>query len=155
SRVARDMTAARPATDMRAAVLSRLDERPRRGVGLFGRWMPLLTLAASVVIAVGTSALWPHAARSVTPNIATIASAPPAAVTAATPTRTAETPDVRVTRVQGAEPSPEAVMTEAEVAWRERALPALSGPSAIAIASLDSDRAGGSIAPIDIQPLVT
>jgi hypothetical protein len=154
--VAREMTAAAPTTDLRARVMSRLEDRRSRSIW---RWMPLLTVAASVVIAVGAWALWPPASRpvatNVTPGVATIAAAPARTAPDTRATTTVE-PRAHVERVRTSQPPAEPRMTEVETAWHawnERAVPALSGPSALTIDSLD--HSGVSIAPIDIRPLVT
>jgi hypothetical protein len=116
--------------------------------------MPFLTLAASLVIVVGGWALWPRAPRPAVPSPATIAAVEPVAK-AAPPSRPDTTANalVRVQRVRAASASAQELMSEAEHGWNARAVPALRGPSAIALAPLD--QSGVTIGPMDIQPLVT
>ena len=149
TQVAREMTAAEPATDIRARVLGRLGDRPS---GSLWRWAPLLTFAASLAILAGTWTLWPRAAPPTAPAPVTLARTEPAGPASEHALQTAA-PALRVQRVSVANrPAPE-VMSEAERAWHERAVPALAGPTALAIDPIE--HTGTTIAPIEIQPLVT
>jgi hypothetical protein len=107
------------------------------------------------VIVVGIWTLRPPASRPAATSVATIA-APPASIAPETRPTTAVEPHVRVQRVRASQPPEEPRVTEVEAAWHswnERAVPALSGPSALTIDALD--HAGVSIAPIDIRPIIT
>jgi hypothetical protein len=153
NQVAREMTAAEPMADIRARVLIRLDERPACGIW---RWMPLVTFAASVVIVVGAWALWPRTARpNETPPIAIARTEPAIAPldTRALAASGAADGVVRVQRVSGTRRTAPEAMSDAELAWNERAVPALPGPAALTIDPLDHP--GVTIAPIEIHPLVT
>ena len=147
--VARQMTDTRSAPDLRAGVLSRLEDRPSSGGR---RWLPLVALAATVIVAaVAVTVVRRGTDRRDVPLVAT---APPAELdvpgSPASVTRDQAAPE-SVPRTGGATRKPVPQMSEAEQAWHARAIPALRVPDALVIG--DIGPAAIEIAALTIEPI--
>ena len=147
--VARQMTDTRSAPDLRAGVLSRLEDRPSSGGW---RWLPLVALAATVIVAaVAVTVVRRGTDRRDVPLVATATpagldvSGNPASVTR---DQSAPASDLRTAR---AAQTPASHISEAEQAWHERAIPALRVPDALVIG--DIGPAAIEIAALTIEPI--
>jgi hypothetical protein len=145
---ARRLTSGRPSADFRARVQTRLGDRRPPMV-----WPWRLGVPAAVATALALAVVTHRPVRSpAPPRSARVESAsgvttPPTAAPVAANSQT--TPR---THAQGASPShppqTESPVSEAELAWRAQAVPALVVPETVTLATIQPE-------PLEIRPLVT
>jgi hypothetical protein len=153
--VARRMTAIEPPADLRARIMIRIDARPERAPRWWTRRLVPIAVGAAAVAMIGVALRLPH--RATAPAAPAVSAPVPApiesgAVADATDNRdtSLDQPRARVTATKvasAAQPSDE------ELAWLERAVPALAQLEALAVASIQPETL--TIAHIEVKPLVT
>ena len=142
--VARRMTAPAASIDFRTRVLARLDDR--QPSGWTWRIVPLVGAVAAVGLAV---AVFRHAPAA--SNTGPVSASDPAVAQAVGTQGSSPQPQAPSSKPRASSLTPHAPTAE-QLAWRERAIPALSQPDALTLESIQP--AALEIRPLDTKPLV-